>query len=84
MTKLRLVGFFSDLSFGTPDQPTLRSQTAGEAAPDQDRMLEYLNDGELFMASPGIVPDVLSDFEARIASVGSPTPSRCRWRCARI
>jgi hypothetical protein len=58
--KLRRVGFFRELRHGQPDGPELRSLVSDTPQASEDRILQYLRSGVLFIATPAFVEDVLA------------------------
>lgn len=58
--KLKKVGFFRELRHGMPDGPELRSLLSPSPYEHEDRIAQYLRNGVLLIASPGVIEDVLS------------------------
>ena len=77
--RVRHVGFFSDLPHGIPTEPKLRSVVAEDPIEDEERLIEYLASGALFIASPGVVYDELSDHETLIGSAHIVTDGFWVW-----
>lgn len=77
--KLRGVGFFRELRHGSPDGPSLRD--AMRASPDANasRIQEYLSNGVLLVASPGIVPDVVDPAHPMIGAPHILTDGVWAW-----
>lgn len=60
--KLKRVGFFRELRHGLPNDPSLCEAVTESKPPyDVSRVVAYLQKGTLFVASPGIVRDVLKE-----------------------
>lgn len=66
--KLKTAGFFRELPHGAVDGPSIREGVASSPQQDEGRIIEYLKNGSLFVASTGIAKDVLD----QSAIVGSP------------
>jgi hypothetical protein len=77
--RVRHVGFFSDLPYGIPSEPSIRSLVAEQPHPDEERLVGYLNDGVLFIASPGVVFDVLEDDGVVIGAANILTDGVWAW-----
>ena len=77
--KVRHVGFFSDLPHGIPAEPRLLDVIAELPIEDEKRLVEYLANGVLFIASPGIVHDVLSEQNVIIGSADIVTDGVWAW-----
>ncbi|WP_428267917.1 hypothetical protein [Haliangium sp.] len=77
--RLIRVGFYRELDHGDGDDPSLEALQAEQAAPDEDRMLAYLDAGHLYIASPGIVEDVLADRETWIGPAHLLTDGTYVW-----
>lgn len=77
--QVRHVGFFSDLPHGIPSEPTLRSAIGGDPFDDEVKLIEYLVNGALFIASPGIVRDILSEQAPVIGSADILTDGVWVW-----
>lgn len=76
--KLKQVGFFKELRHGEPDGPSLRESASSEPCNDE-ALLAYLNSGELYIASPGTVKDVLSDSGEVIGTASLLTDGEWVW-----
>jgi hypothetical protein len=61
MKKLKLAGFFRELPHGLESGPSLRESVASTAHGLELKILEYLRNGKLVIATPGLVGDVLSN-----------------------
>ena len=77
--RVRHLGFFSDLPHGISSEPRVQSLIADSPLNDESRLVKYLNDGELFIASPGVVHDVLSDSDTVIGSADILTDGVWAW-----
>ena len=79
MKKLKHVGFFRELPHGDSNGESLLDNVNRLDAKLQDKILDYLNKGELFLGSPGLVNDVLSKDGAVIGSLGIYTDGEWAW-----
>ena len=70
--KLKRVGFFRELRHSGGVGPSLHESRREAAQPHEDRILAWLEAGHTFIASPGVVRDVLSEAEDAPIS-GTPT-----------
>ena len=62
MTKVVPVGYFRELRHGLPDGPSLGlSAGRGGYLEDKARLISYLKSGVVYIASPGVGFDVLSN-----------------------
>ena len=77
--RVRHLGFFSDLPHGISSEPSVQSLIAAVPLTDEDRLVEYLSNGELFIASPGVVCDVLADSGTVIGSADILTDGVWVW-----
>jgi len=59
--KLKKIGFFSELMHGDDDGPKLKNQIRDKSGEEEVSIIKYLNSGILYIASPGIVMDVLQE-----------------------
>lgn len=57
--KLKKVGFFRELPHGMPDAPLVATLISEAAQNNEGKIIEYLNNGILFIATTGFVEDVL-------------------------
>lgn len=79
MMKLKQVGFFKELPHGEPHSASL-----SESINQMDDYLvknitDYLNSGILFIASPGLAKDILSEKNEIIGSLGVLTDGIWAW-----
>lgn len=78
MTRLRRVGFFRETPHGEPTDPSLAASRADVPAEDELLLAAYLETGEMYIATPGPVLDVLDG----VTRVGPPhylTDGRYVW-----
>src|SRR5262245_33164336 len=59
MSALRRFGFFRDLRHGSPDEPALATLVQSAPQQNEDRIISYLRDGLVLIATPGLVTDAL-------------------------
>jgi hypothetical protein len=78
MKKLRLVGFFRELPHGLPDGPSLR-ESLGSTHASEPEILEYLRNGTMMVASPGMVGDVLGNPQVPVAAPHILTDGEWAW-----
>lgn len=76
--KLKQVGFFRELQHGDPEGLSLKECTSDGPCTNES-LLNYLNSGKLFIASPGIVKDALSDGGKVIGSASLLTDGVWVW-----
>jgi hypothetical protein len=69
ITHLIPVGFYCELRGGRPHEPRLRAAVQSSASPNEVRIIQYLNSGELMIATAGVVSDVL---EPKFGIIGPP------------
>ena len=77
--RVRHVGFFSDLPHGIPSEPSVESLVASCPQQDEDRLVNYLRCGVLFIACPGVVRDVLSKSDSIIGCAHILTDGVWAW-----
>ncbi|MFD7996091.1 hypothetical protein [Streptomyces mexicanus] len=70
-----VVGAFRELAYGRPDGPSIRS-----AAPQHEGdLVRYLRAGTTLVATPSVVPDVLSETGALIGGLHLLTEGHWLW-----
>lgn len=69
ITHLIPVGFYRELRGGRPHEPSLRAAARPSASPDEVRIIQYLNAGEVMVATAGVVGDVL---DPKFGIIGPP------------
>ena len=79
MRKLKKIGFFKELNHGFPDGGSLKDLVSESRHLNHDKILKYLKDGELLIASPGLVKDVLGDSSEIIGSANVLTDGVWAW-----
>lgn len=67
MTRLRRVGFFREMRHGDAAGPSLHEARRAVASPDDVHIVNYLNSGKIYVATPGPSVDVLDERRPRIA-----------------
>lgn len=77
--KLRPIGFYKELPHGTPEGGSLEEMRSELAQDGQNRILEYLKSGEVFIACPGVVKDVLSPEERIVGGLNILTDGNWAW-----
>lgn len=77
--KLKQVGFYKELRHGSPEGDSLEEARADSAQDRQNKILEYLKCGKIFIASPGLVKDVLSSEGKIIGSANILTDGNWAW-----
>ncbi|EJZ17373.1 hypothetical protein NE852_12940 [Rhizobium sp. Pop5] len=77
--QLKRVGFFRELPHGDPEGPSLKHFSAAVALQENARIVSYLRSGALFIASPGLSRDVLSDEHPIIGSLALWTDGTFLW-----
>lgn len=79
MTKLRQVGFFRELPHGDLNAPSL-SESRDQLNDSQVKSIAaYLESGVLFVASPGLARDALSQDKEIIGALGVLTDGVWAW-----
>lgn len=73
------VGFFRELSHGKKDGPELKQALRAAGDPEEAKVVRYLRAGKVFMASPGIVRDVVDSESPMIGSLSILTDGRYAW-----
>lgn len=58
---LKVVGFFRELPHGLANEPSLKNAIRDTAGEHEEDVVRYLESGVVFIASPGIVRDVLNE-----------------------
>lgn len=58
--RLKRAGFFRELRHGMPEGPQLRSLASELPQENERQIVSYLKSGVLFIATPGVVEDVLA------------------------
>ncbi|WPB75926.1 hypothetical protein KYC5002_43925 [Archangium violaceum] len=79
MKKLRLVGLFREMPHGMPQCPSIREHIAPTAHEFESKIVEYLRSGEVMIASPGLVGDVLGDPQVPVAAPHVFTDGEWAW-----
>lgn len=59
MKKLKRIGFFRELPYGEEDGDSLKSLVSKLDDPNKSEITDYLKNGILLIASPGLAKDVL-------------------------
>jgi hypothetical protein len=59
MTKLQRVGFYRQMPHGEPTDPDITAASADVAGPDEEALASYLDAGHVYIATAGIVTDVV-------------------------
>lgn len=77
--KVQRVGFFSDLPHGIPSEPSAASLSADHPQADEEKLLKYLGEGVSWIASAGIVRDVLANDSVAIGSPHILTDGVWAW-----
>ena len=77
--KLKQVGFFKELHHGSPDGGSLEASASDSKQESQKEILDYLNSGEVVVASPGLVKDVLDGGNKIIGSANILTDGVWAW-----
>jgi hypothetical protein len=79
MTKLKQVGFFKELPHGDPHAASL-NESKNQLKDDLVKNIsDYLESGILFIASPGVAKDVLSENKEIIGTLGILTDGVWAW-----
>ena len=78
-TPLKPVGFFRELRHGKQDGPLLKDAVREAGDPDEAKVVSYLRAGQVLMASPGIVRDVLDPQRGIIGSLSILTDGVYAW-----
>ena len=63
MNNLIRIGFFKELDYGHEDGNSLVESKREQSTPNEDKIVEYLTNGILLLATPGIVEDYFDDSE---------------------
>jgi hypothetical protein len=79
MKQLRPVGFFRELRHGMPNGPSLHDAQSPTAHTNEQKIVTYLRSGHLFIATPGIVRDVLMPAGPVIGSPHVMTDGEWAW-----
>lgn len=78
MSELQRTGFFREMPHGAPDDPRLADARHAAPSPHEDRIAGYLDAGHVYIATPGLTPDVFDPG----TSIGPPhylTDGRFVW-----
>jgi len=65
---LKKIGFFKELMHGDENGPELKKQIRNSSGNEEESIINYLNSGILYIASPGIVSDVLQKSDVIICA----------------
>lgn len=76
---LRRVGFFRELRHGDRTGPSIKEAVRQSPWQDEDRLLDYLKAGNLFVASPGVSDDVLDPSKTRVTPFHLYTDGEWIW-----
>src|SRR5438094_394054 len=79
MIKLKRAGLFRELGYGDEHNPSLRAHIAEAPQEHEAEILHYLKNGLLFVATPGIVFDVLADTRKIIGAPHILTDGTWAW-----
>lgn len=79
MKKLKSIGFFKELPHGDIDGLSMKSLISSTRLMDKNKIVEYLRNGELMIASPGLAIDVLSDSQPIIGELCILTDGKWAW-----
>jgi hypothetical protein len=79
MTRLIRVGFYRELKHGESTGPSLRESVQPKASADQAKVVGYLKSGKVYLATPGIVKDVLDPKAGVIGSPNIMTDGKYAW-----
>ncbi len=79
MKKLRRFGFFRELGHGDPGGESLRSLVSDEPLSHATEIASYLSQGEVLIACPGIVHDVLDPDKPVIGPPDILTDGEWAW-----
>jgi hypothetical protein len=77
-TTLQRVGFFRQMPHGEPSDPDVMSSLAETPGPDDEAVAAYLDAGQLYIATPTLVTDVL-DGKTLIGPAHYLTDGRYAW-----
>ena len=77
--KLKKVGFFRELEYCGKDEGTLREAINDHPEENEDKIINYLNDGVVFCVCPGLVFDVLDESKGIIGSLELLTDGEWVW-----
>lgn len=56
--KLKEIGLFRELPYGSENGPSINDYFSGLNSEDEESIINYINSGEVFIASPGMVYDI--------------------------
>ncbi|HEY1785123.1 MAG TPA: hypothetical protein VGG30_06210 [Pirellulales bacterium] len=76
---LHRVGFFRERANGRPDYPEMMRHLNERAQPDEEKIVAYLRAGLIYIASPGIVKDVVSNGVEPIGTHSIVTDGTWAW-----
>ena len=77
--KLKRVGFFRELRHGDESGISLKEAVCKIPAENEDKIVEYLNNGITFCAASGVVSDVLDESKGIISSLEILTDGVWAW-----
>jgi len=80
-SRLRLAGFFPELFDGHGDGPSLLDHVSNTAQENEARIIDYLDNGAVLIASPGVNVDVLAPSRDTIGAAGILTDGVWAWPC---
>lgn len=73
------VGGFKELAYGRPDGPSIRAAVRATAPEHEGDLVRYLRGGAALIATPSMVPDVLSGTGAVIGGLHLLTDGQWLW-----
>lgn len=76
--KLQKVGFFRELPYGSPEEPSIHNSQK-TLIEDEMEVLKYLQSGVLLAAAPGVEHDILDTSKIIIGSLNILTDGQWTW-----
>lgn len=76
--KLRRVGFFQELKYGSASDPSIYDKM-GSVPEDSDQVIQYLKTGYLLIVSPEVEHDVISPEKKMICGLNILTDGHWAW-----
>ena len=77
--KLKLVGFYIELNYGISDKKSIFNSICNDEIENKGKIIGYLKNGNLFIACPGIIKDVIRKENGIIGSQSIVTDGTWAW-----
>lgn len=77
--KLKRVGFFRELRYGDEHGMSLKEAVCNISSKNEDKIVEYLNNGMVLCVTAGLVPDILDESKGIIGNLKIITDGEWAW-----